>query len=242
MSKQDDKNSEYSGTEFLSEGETSLRNYNNQIVRKFRNAIFPSVVDANARILDFGAGIGTLALIWRERYGISPYCSEIDGNQLKVLNQLGFVSTDNISNLGEMDAIYTSNVLEHIEKDEEIIRELAYKLRQGGKLVIYVPALMILFSDLDRSVGHYRRYERKDLIEKVKKSGLIIKKCEYADSIGVPASLALKILGYRSKANLGGGLSLRIYDNFILPISLFLDFLGFKYFLGKNLFLVAEKI
>jgi hypothetical protein len=37
-------------------------------------------------------------------------------------------------------------------------------LQDGGTLAIYVPAFMLIFNNLDRAVGHYRRYHRADLV------------------------------------------------------------------------------
>ena len=38
------------------------------------------------------------------------------------------------------------------------------KLKENGTLALYLPAFMVLFSDLDTTSGHYRRYEKKDFI------------------------------------------------------------------------------
>ena len=37
------------------------------------------------------------------------------------------------------------------------------KLRDNGKLFLYVPANMILWTKLDDIVGHYRRYDKDSL-------------------------------------------------------------------------------
>jgi hypothetical protein len=66
-------------------------------------------------------------------------------------------------------------------------------------------------------------------------------KIEYCDSIGVPASIALKVFGFDSKNGLGGTRSLDFYDRIIYPASRLLDLLGLKYFFGKNLFVLARK-
>jgi predicted SAM-dependent methyltransferase len=58
--------------------------------------------------------------------------------------------------------IYSSNVLEHIEDDSRALNEMFAKLQINGKLAIYVPAFMFLFSDLDIKAGHFRRYSKKE--------------------------------------------------------------------------------
>ena len=48
-----------------------LVNYNNSIVR---NAL--KYLKGSAKIVDFGAGIGTLSLIFRSKYKLDPICIE----------------------------------------------------------------------------------------------------------------------------------------------------------------------
>ena len=59
--------------------------------------------------------------------------------------------------------VYTSNVLEHIQHDVSVLTDIKNKMSVNGKLAIYVPALPILFSDFDTSIGHFRRYSKKEL-------------------------------------------------------------------------------
>ena len=62
----------------------------------------------------------------------------------------------------QYDFIYSSNVLEHIYDDVKSLKQLESKLTKNGTLVLYLPAFQILYSDLDRSVGHFRRYSKKE--------------------------------------------------------------------------------
>jgi SAM-dependent methyltransferase len=137
--------------------------------------------------------------------------------------------------------IYTSNVLEHIDDDLDALIKLGRLLQPQGKLAIYTPALPFLFSNLDYQAGHFRRYRKQELISKVQLAGFKVEKCFYNDSLGVIASLVLKVVGYRNKFGLGHGKSLIIYDRFFYPISQVLDALGMRFLGGKNLFLFAVK-
>ena len=100
---------------------------------------------------------------------------------------------------------------------------------------------MLLWSKLDEEVGHYRRYEYTELKEKCEQVGLTIEKLHFADSVGFFASLAMKFFGYDKDGGIGSVSSLRFYDKWILPISIFLDNVGFKHLFGKNIVLVARK-
>ena len=51
----------------------------------------------------------------------------------------------------------------------------------------------------------------------------------------------MKFLGYNPDDGIGSVESMKFYDKYLFPISKFLDRIGFKYFLGKNIVLVAEK-
>ena len=74
---------------------------------------------------------------------------------------------------------------------------------------------------MDKSVGHVRRYEKKELIRKVKKSGFKIVYCNYADAIGFFASIIIKFFGYDTNKGIGSKKSL-IFYNKIVGLSFFL--------------------
>ncbi len=245
--KQGDDHSEYSGKSELLVSENSLASYNQFIVKEFIKFSKLSRFETESRgrgfrTLDFGAGYGTLALIWRELTGQQVECLEIDEEQLLEIKSRGFTAWNSIAAIKtKFDFIYSSNVLEHIENDESCLMELAELLERGGRIGIYVPAFKLLFSDLDRSVGHFRRYGKKELIRKVENTGLTVTNCQYVDSLGFFATLVIKALGWKSTGNIGGAKSLKIYDMIIFPISRLVDTLTFGKIVGKNLMLIAEK-
>jgi len=238
---QNDSRSEYSGKQELVDAEVGLESYNLDIVSKFHKALKLDVNDQKLKLMDFGAGTGALAEIWEKEYGIKPICLEIDNDLCRILNDKGFATFQNLDLVStDFTAVYTSNVLEHIEDDMKSLRSIRSTMQVGGKLAIYVPALPFLFSDMDAQVGHYRRYKKKELIAKVQESGFTVEKCYWNDCIGVAAWFSLKILGYKGKAGIGSKKSLEIYDKFVYPISKILDRLLFHYVIGKNLFLFAK--
>lgn len=69
------------------------------------------------------------------------------------------------------DTIVCMNVLEHIENDRGTLSRFLGLLKPGGKLVLVVPAHQWLFNPLDSHDGHFRRYGRADLNEKLKTAG-----------------------------------------------------------------------
>jgi len=55
------------------------------------------------------------------------------------------------------------DVLEHLADDAGLVAEVVSCLRPGGYLLLTVPAGMRLWSEHDRSFGHYRRYDLASL-------------------------------------------------------------------------------
>jgi len=241
---QDAEHREYAGTQALLDGEEGLEGYNRDVVMKLAKGLkFETASKVDSYLLEFGAGTGSLAEIWRSRYNSSPICFEIDPSLAVILRSKGFECIDSCDSVErKVDFVYTSNVLEHIENDLEALQSIRKTIKPGGRLGIYVPALPILFSDLDRKVGHFRRYKKRELISKVQAAGFTVEKCFYSDSIGVLASFALILVGFRNKAGLGSKQSMVFYDRLIYPISKSLDACGFRKIIGKNLFLFAVNI
>ncbi len=201
------------------------------------------IVDAGAgstTALDFGAGTGLLATLTRER-GLKVACVEVDPELRTRLRSLGLNVHDDLDRVVDrsQEFIYSVNVLEHIEDDEGTLRTLCSKLAPGGRCFLYVPALSVLFSSMDEKIGHYRRYERLELVEKATKAGFAVEGAEYADSVGFFATLVYKAIGSR-----GGHLSpasVRFYDRLVFPVSRVLDRAGCSRWFGKNLMVVMHR-
>lgn len=241
VKRQTEFNLTYSGAEELFQAENSVVNYTSFIVEKIV-AFLRSGSFSNDLVVDFGAGTGALPQILTEKYGIKPYCIELDPALRKRLKERGYYVFANMRELpGLASFIYTSNVLEHIEDDQEALKELHENMQPGAGLAIYVPAFTFLFSDLDRKVGHFRRYQKRELVQKVRSAGFEVEMCYFNDSLGVLASLAVRVLGFKNLVGLGSSISLSIYDKLIFPFSRILDSLGLKYVIGKNLMLLAKK-
>lgn len=192
----------------------------------------------DGRILDFGAGIGLFAGMLRDR-GYRVSCLEVDPELAHGLEQQGF---DTVRSPGELadasiDFLYSLNVLEHIDDDVAALTALAPKLRSGGRCLFYVPAFPVLFSAMDRLVGHHRRYTAASLTRSLESAGLRVGRVEYADSLGFPASLAYRIVGGSGVLNPS---SVGSYDRWVFPASRALDHITRRWF-GKNVLAVAHR-
>jgi len=69
------------------------------------------------------------------------------------------------------DTVVCLNVLEHVEDDLFALDQMREVLADDGSLALLVPAHRILFGEFDRAVGHFRRYERRELSDKLDRSG-----------------------------------------------------------------------
>ncbi len=190
-------------------------------------------------VLDFGAGVGAIAdsvKVWAPEL----ICLEPDKIQVSMLRSSGFRAVETFSEVapGSVDYIYSVNVLEHIEDDRAAINNIYKTLKSNGRFFAYVPALQWLYSSMDTAVGHFRRYHMRDLIENVSSAGFVVNSAKYVDSLGVPATIAYKLVG--SERGEISESSLVFYDRLMFPISRFLDILFQQHF-GKNLLIVCQK-
>lgn len=74
------------------------------------------------------------------------------------------------------EQIICLDVIEHIQDDRAALRDLFALLRPGGRLVLSVPAIPQLYGPKDERVGHYRRYRRTELLEKMRGAGFTIER------------------------------------------------------------------
>ncbi|HEX9460980.1 MAG TPA: methyltransferase domain-containing protein [Alphaproteobacteria bacterium] len=190
-------------------------------------------------VVDFGAGSGTFSRMVRDR-GAQVVCVEPDPTLAARLRGDGFDVHGSLAALPDaaVPAVYSLNVLEHIEDDAAALRELNRILSPGGRLLLYVPAFPILYSSFDARYGHQRRYRKSALRSRVAAAGFRVVACRYADSLGFFAALAFRALD--SGAGTVSMSAVRVYDRALFPVSRQLDRLCGGVF-GKNVLLVAEK-
>src|SRR5437764_13578611 len=89
-----------------------------------------------------------------------------------------------------LDTVVCLNVLEHIEDDAASLRAMHDLLRpgggKGGRLVLLVPALRVLYGTLDEALGHFRRYVPDELAAQLRTAGFRVRHLEYFNLAGVP--------------------------------------------------------
>jgi len=210
--------------------------------QRFLTGLLTRAMDApsgDCLVADFGAGLGTLARDARS-LGWQVTCIELDPALRARLRAEGFDAAESLDDVKpeSLDFLFSYNVLEHIEDDEDVVHSFHRVLKPGAPLLLYVPAFMLVYGPLDRAVGHVRRYRRKPLIDLVESAGFTVEVCHYSDSIGFAAALAHRAVGDGSGQI--GERAVKLYDSLVLPVSLRLDVLARRFF-GKNLVLIAHR-
>jgi len=128
------------------------------------------------------------------------------------------------------------DVLEHIEDDLNEVKLASARLKKNGRLIFNVPAHQLFYNKFDKSVGHFKRYNKKDFVIIEKNTDLKIEKLIYYDSIGLLFLILNKLFKLRD-----GNLKNKIYLwNMLMPLSRIIDILTYNK-LGKSLFCVFKK-
>jgi SAM-dependent methyltransferase len=191
------------------------------------------------RIVDFGAGAGTFAAPVMAA-GRDVVCVESDSTLGAHLSSKGLAVLGDLDQVSDasIDYLYSLNVLEHIADDAAMAARWWRALRPGGRLLVYVPAFEMLFSSMDRKVGHHRRYRLGGLRQILAAAGFRVVQGRYADSLGFVATMLFKLIDSGS-----GDVNrrmLRLYDRAAFPASRALDRVVGR-FIGKNVYVVAVK-
>jgi len=141
------------------------------------------------RLLEVGCGAGTLLYELSMR-GFE--CDAIESSEsafqiAKYLNQRSSLAKiwrePKKEWEGAFDYVVSFEVLEHIKEDYRAMRQWVQWIREGGRLVISVPAHSRRWSASDAWAGHYRRYEKQQVIDLIEGVGLEI---EYFECYGYP--------------------------------------------------------
>ena len=197
-------------------------------------------------IMEAGSGIGSLApLLMKFRSVTLTDVSDYYLNHLRAIYKKSpnikvrrydlMNHNPEMENLG-IDTIVTSNVLEHIEGDQQAMCNFYKILKPGGRAVILVPAHMALYSELDTNLEHFRRYGRKDLTEKMENAGFEIEKVHFFNAVG---AIGWFVAGRIFRAGEIGGHHVSI-QKFLMPISRAVDWITGPPF-GLSIIVVGKK-
>jgi glycosyltransferase involved in cell wall biosynthesis len=151
------------------------------------------------RIAELGSGRGNLSKLLKKQGDVL-----LTDNRPEYLHELssrwGHLPTVRVAPLDLLDsADYQSltefkadtvvclNVLEHIEDDMFVLQRLQQVLPTGARLVFLVPFGPKLYSNFDRELGHFRRYQTGELEKKMTQNGFEIERQFFFNKAGVIA-------------------------------------------------------
>jgi ubiquinone/menaquinone biosynthesis C-methylase UbiE len=134
-------------------------------------------------ILDVGCGSGIHLELFRQFgdvFGVDiseeavAYCQEKGFQNVYQgkAEQLPFADNS-------FDMLSAIELLEHLQNDEEVLREFSRVLRKNGFLFITVPAYQFLWTEHDEALNHMRRYTLPVLKKKLTNAGFQVQKGTY---------------------------------------------------------------
>lgn len=224
-----------------------------QLTRNYNTWIFETFAPyLKGVIFEAGAGLGTFAeVLLKKKYSkliLGEINNEYVNNLRRKFRQFSSVkvvkvdlsSSQSLSRISKLDTIICINTLEHIKNDQKTIINLANKLKVKGHLIIFVPAFQILFSNWDKSIGHFRRYSKNELINKLEVANLQLVKASYFNSLGFFGWGLNKLIGKTPKNNIIQK-QILFFDRFIVPWWSKIEKLLPPPF-GQSLLIVAKKI
>lgn len=133
--------------------------------------------------LDVGCGAGELACTLAEK-GMKGVAVDFSEEAIKIASSMrdarGIKEASLKFKLGglenvqgkKFDIVSCFEVLEHVKNDRKLLRDLVSHSKKY--VIISVPAKQKLYDSSDEAVGHFRRYEKNDLLKLLDDTGLSV--------------------------------------------------------------------
>lgn len=227
----------YSGKEL--EAMAEAKNYCQWIMRYFGPYL-------GRRVVEIGAGAGTFSALLLNSKGTESLALFEAAHNLFPQLRMRFsdervrvhCSTFDRELLCDPpDSVVMVNVLEHVLDDTGLLSEIYESLRPNGSLLLFVPALEWNYGSLDKAFEHHRRYDKRELKEKLQDAGFRIERVRYVNAMGIASwFLAGNVLRQTTLK----AAQVRWYDRWIIPWSFWLEQL-WEPPLGQSLLAIALK-
>jgi 2-polyprenyl-3-methyl-5-hydroxy-6-metoxy-1,4-benzoquinol methylase len=120
----------------------------------------------------------------------------------------------------QLDTVYCTNVLEHIEDDVAALKMFNEVIVPGGHVLIYVPAIQAAYGPIDAELGHHRRYSKRGLAAAFAAAGLELVRIRYANPIGL---IGWMYNSHVAKARHHNLTQVRLFERFVAPWALPLE-------------------
>lgn len=160
---------------------------------------------ARPRILDAGCGTGGNLQRYAqfgEATGVEPFPEAVRRCHERGFESVRQAGLEAIPFADEsFDLIASTDVLEHVEAEEQALRELWRVAAPGAALLLTVPAYMWLWSEEDVNLHHKRRYTKPRLRQAVEHCGWQVDVMTYFNSILLPPIALAKRLPKRGNGD-----------------------------------------
>jgi len=184
------------------------------------------LAEAGQRVVEAGCGIGNFTGLLLDRelvVAVDPEAACIHqlraryGERANLRTLVSDISSPEFQALAALhpDTCLCVNVLEHIADDAAALAAMAAILEPGGVVVLLVPAVEARYGPIDRNLGHYRRYRRRDIERLAANSGLAIGKLHYVNAAGL-AGWWMNAHVLRREAQ--SDAQIAFFDRFIVPL------------------------
>ena len=148
-----------------------------------------------SRILDAGCGVGNFTVLAAE-VAESVVAIDLSADNLEVLRQrlpgvetlqVDLEADDQVAALGDQpfDTVVCLDVLEHMDRDVDVMRRFHGIVKPGGHLAVKVPACPRLYGSIDVASDHRRRYSRRQLETRAREAGWTPIRTRYMNIWGV---------------------------------------------------------
>jgi len=217
---------------------------------KFNHWLYETISPyCTGKILEIGSGVGNISDFFiADKKSI--YLSDIRSNYRSILEKKFELSSNSVLDidiahpdfdktyanlLSGFDSVFALNVVEHIKDDDLAIKNMFSLLKPGGTMTILVPAYQALYNDIDLSLEHFKRYNKKSLSALMREYAPV-KKTFYFNATGILAWwFSGKILRHKT---IPAG-EMRLYNTFV-PVFKIVDKLVAKR-VGLSVICVIEK-
>lgn len=159
-------------------------------------------------LLEIGCGTGfvlnaiTHKFPQAELYGAEYYEQGLNYARRRVPNaKFRQLDAQLLSDVEKYDVVGTFDVLEHIENDGLVLKNIYRSLNNRGFLIMTVPQHKWLWSAVDSHAGHQRRYSRKELTNAAKSAGFQVLHVTSFVSILVPLMWVSRMLKKHEMGN-----------------------------------------
>jgi SAM-dependent methyltransferase len=177
---------------------------NMALMGEYNQWIYETIAPAvGSSVLEAGCGNGNITQFLIRKPGLRRYlgldlshtfCRELSAHYPAQPNlETRFEAMDlaqstlDVLQAEPFESVVCLNVLEHIEDDLGQLRRFHEMLVPRGRLALQVPAFQTLFGTIDEVDQHFRRYNKRTLVQRLRVAGFEVEDAFYFNFAGIPA-------------------------------------------------------